>query len=450
MMKNDIRYITLGTALAVIALAGCTGMQEKDLFEESPALRIENSADKLKEILVSAPNGWVMQYYTGDGVSVFEGFNLFARFENSGKVTIAGNHRFLRDGNKDKYTEASSLYELLREEGLVLSFNTWNDVLTPFVDPVSFWAAPENLYKDGEGMMGDQNLVVTSMSQSEIKLRGERYRGNVRLIRADRDWETYISDTEEMKNMITNDKIDTYYLTAGNELLYCVGLRKGRYRLSEKIDNYLKNDSLSCCFTPTGFYNEEPDTIAGHIFQEFKLNEDGSALVNEDGTVRLVATWDMFFINDCRDVSRIRWMDVETMSADIKELYDQVNAAFKTITNNYELQRIGIGRSQVDAKDYTDGLVVEWKPSKRASAIKGGVAMTLSVSAVGKATFAYLENAKIDEELRKLGKPAVEGAVRRLAAALAGTYQMTPDNTFNPSSVQFQSVNGTVSFSLGK
>ena len=142
-MKKDIRYIIAGVALAVIAFASCTSLQEDDLFEESAALRIEHNAQKLQEILVNATEGWFMQYYTGDGVSVFEGFNLFARFENSGKVTIAGNHRFLRDGKAGTLTEASSLYEVIREDGLVLAFNTWNDVLTPFVDPVAFWAAPE-------------------------------------------------------------------------------------------------------------------------------------------------------------------------------------------------------------------------------------------------------------------------------------------------------------------
>lgn len=441
MMKNDIRYITLSTALAVIALAGCTGMQEKDLFEESPALRIENSADKLKEILVSAPNGWVMQYYTGDGVSVFEGFNLFARFENSGKVTIAGNHRFLRDGNKDKYTEASSLYELLREEGLVLSFNTWNDVLTPFVDPVSFWAAPENLYKDGEGMMGDQNLVVTSMSQSEIKLRGERYRGNVRLIRADRDWETYISDTEEMKNMITNDKIDTYYLTAGNELLYCVGLRKGRYRLSEKIDNYLKNDSLSCCFTPTGFYNEEPDTIAGHIFQEFKLNEDGSALVNEDGTVRLVATWDMFMAES----TNIMWLDAESLSEDLKTKYDDIDLALTTANKNNSLSRIGIGKT-LNGNNVT-GVVVQWYTNARQTATKmGGMALIRTNPTYGQLKIESQPDV-MDNEM-KTKATGVLDALKAFGAALDGIYTMKPESYFVPSTTVFTSADGNKTFTL--
>ena len=219
-MGKDIRLITIGVALAAIAFTGCTRFEEEDLFDESPALRIEHAAEKLQEILVNAPEGWVIQYYTGRGVSVFEGFNLFAKFEKGGKVTMAGNHRFLRDGNAGKYIESSSLYELILEDGLVLAFNTWNDVLTPFVDPVAHWAAPKNLLKDGEGMEGDQNLVVTSMSENELTFRGERHEARIRMVKADRDWKTYIADTEAMKSRITSSLINTYYITDGDTTMY--------------------------------------------------------------------------------------------------------------------------------------------------------------------------------------------------------------------------------------
>ena len=134
--------------LPAFVLTSCR-FEDEDYFGESAALRIEHSADQLKNQLVDAPNGWVMQYFCGTEVAQFEGFNLFARFENSNKVTLAGNHRFLRNGNQNKYTEASSVYEMLKEDGLVLAFNVWNDVLTPFVDPVSYGDAPKNIIKDG-------------------------------------------------------------------------------------------------------------------------------------------------------------------------------------------------------------------------------------------------------------------------------------------------------------
>ena len=428
------------------ALASCSQFQEENFFEESAALRVEHNSAKLQDILVDAPNGWVMQYYTGDGVSVFEGFNLFAKFEKSGKVTMAGDHRFLRDGKAGTYTEATSLYELIREDGLVLAFNTWNDVLTPFVDPVAFWAAPENLYKDGAGMEGDQNLVVKSMKADEIICRGERYNAEVRLVKADRDWQTYIADTKAMKEQITSEKINSYYIITDKETKFCVGLRDGRYRISERIKNPLKVDSLSCCFTPTGFRNERVDTLGGHLFHEFKLNEDGSALVNEDGTVRIIATWDTYLA----ETEEIMWIDGTTVTGDLKASYDQLMAALEAADKVYA-PRIGIGRSQIATGDNSvSGLVIEWYTNKRKtkqSLTRGGLTMKRSVPSMGQMTIAYAEDATTDNDMKTL-KASVLALVRSFAAALAGTYQMTANSNFVPTEVQFQSLEGENSFRL--
>lgn len=445
MMKKYISVITLGVAIAAIVLTGCSRFEEEDRFEESAALRIEHAADKLREILVNAPQGWVIQYYTGRGVSVFEGFNLFAKFEKGGKVTLAGNHRFLRDGNAGKYTEASSLYEIILEDGLVLAFNTWNDVLTPFVDPVAPWAAPNIIRNDGAGMQGDQNLVVTFMSENELRFRGERYSAQIRMVKADRDWQTYIADTEAMKSRITNNVINTYYITDGDTTMYFSGLRNGRYLFCERLVDSRKKDSLSCCFTPTGFRNERPDTLDGHVFQEFKMNEEGTALVNEDGTVRIIGTWDTYIAEN----TEVMWMDPESMSADLKALYDQLAVALQTIRSTYTLERIGLGNSQVvQGKDMVNGLVIEWKPSKRVQPVRGGLALKRSVPAMGQMTITCAEDAKIDEELKGTMNATVETAVRAFGAALAGTYEMTANSNFVPTAAQLQSVDSEKSFRI--
>lgn len=442
MKKHITLFRVVTSVMLAVALTGCTQFEEEDLFEDSAALRTEKNADKLQDILTNAPQGWVMQYYTGRGISVFEGFNLFARFEKSGKVTLAGNHRFLRDGRANIYTEYASLYELIREEGLVLAFNTWNDVLTPFVDPVAFYYAPDNLLKDGEGMQGDQNLVVMTFNDNEITFRGERYGGAVRMVRADRSWTDYIADTEKMKNFITSENLKSYYLIGGNDTMYCVGLYDGRYRISERIKNPLHTDSVSCCFTPTGFRNERIDTIGGHLFQEFKLNADSTALVNEDGSVKIFATWDTYLA----EATNIMWMDDLTMSDDLKTLYDQLDAAFKASNRNYSLARLGIGKT-TNANNVT-GLVVQWFTNTRKTSRKmGGMALERSVPAMGQMTISCAENAILDNEMK--GKSdAIISIVRSLGAVLSGTYKLTANNNFVPTGALYQSINGQTSFSV--
>lgn len=370
-------------------------------------------------------------------MSVFEGFNLFARFEKDGKVTVAGDHRFLRDGNAGKYTEACSLYELIREDGLVLAFNTWNDVLTPFVDPVAFWAAPDNLLKDGEGMQGDQNLVVMSMKEDEVIFRGERYDAEVRMVKSDRDWQTYISDTKAMKERITNKTIDSYYISAGNETLYCVGLRNGRYRISDRVDNPLKVDSLSCCFTPEGFRNEKVDTIAGHPFQEFKLNKEGSALVNEDGSVRITATWDRYIVNSRTAV----WnFDQEKLTEEQKGLLEQINTELKVFNTNYSLAQIGLGRSS--GSGAVKGLVVTFYTNAgKTKTNTAGLSLTTTCPLYGQMQISYSDDEKTDKNLDNLSKKCnIEALVRQFAATLSGTYDMVPNDYFLPTGCELHAV----------
>ena len=144
MKKNQLYRLTFLAMLPALVLTSCK-FEDDDLFDESAALRIEHKSDEMKSLLSSAPNGWVMQFFCASDEGNYEGFNLFARFEMNGKVTMASNHRMLRDGNAGKYTEDVSVYELLKEDGLILAFNVWNDILTPFTDPVDPSAAPKNI-----------------------------------------------------------------------------------------------------------------------------------------------------------------------------------------------------------------------------------------------------------------------------------------------------------------
>ena len=149
MKVKHIINTSLMCATAAMLSTSCTFEQE-DYFDESASLRITHLNEDIQSRLVNQStgenNGWVIQYFVaGTDEMDFEGFNLFGRFYKNNTVTLASNHRYLRNGNANKYTEHTSHYEMLAEEGPVLSFNTWNDILTVFEDPVSPTSAPGTL-----------------------------------------------------------------------------------------------------------------------------------------------------------------------------------------------------------------------------------------------------------------------------------------------------------------
>ena len=420
--------------------------EEDDYFDESASLRVEHAIDQIQTNLSSAENGWVMQYFCGTGVAHFEGFNLFAKFDKNGKVTIAGNHRFLRDGNANKYTEANSLYSLLLEDGPVLAFNTWNDVLTPFVDPVAYYAAPNSLVKDGEGMQGDHNFVVMSNNDNEIILRGERHSAEVRLVKCDRSWADYIADTETMKNSFTNSSINEYYvINNNNDTLYFSGLRNGRFRYTEDLVKGVKLDSLSCVFTPNGFRTEHTDSIGSCKFHEFKMAEDKTCLKNEDGSVKVIAYWDNYIVKH----TAVWKLDASLFSAEQTSLFNQIDAELKKHNANWSLESIGIGKST--GSNAIVGLVLTFYTSTaKTKTNTAGLAMTMSRPAYGQITINCTAEDKIDKNMETIKKKAteLENLTRSFAATLNGTYQITPDSYFLPTGGQFDAVSGGTSFKL--
>ena len=452
-MKNNIARGFIYCAMVAVVSTAFTScrFEDEDLFDESPALRIEHTGDKLQQILTEAPNGWVMQYFCGKDISQFEGFNLFAKFDKNGKVTFAGNHRYLRDGNANKYTEAVSTYNLQKEDGLVLEFSTWNDVLTPFSDPVSPWLAPTYVVKNGEGMHGDHNFCVLTINDNEVIMIGQRHQATVRLVKCDRTWTQYIDDTEAMKQKIWSDDIHSLYVMDDEETLYMdnaktVNKHDGVFRFCDDLvyRNAVKADSVAFVFTPKGLRFENVQTVGHSKFQEMTLSEDNSALVSEDGNVKMMATWDLYLAQS----EAIQWIDAESLSADLKPLYDAIDKALTANNKNYTLARIGIGRTT--NPNNVLGLCVQWfTNTRKTSRSMGGLALTRSIPSNAQIAITCDEDANIDNNM-KARSAAVQAAVRALGAAMAKTYNVTPGSYFLPSAAKFVSVDGTTTFTYAE
>lgn len=449
-MRSQLCMMHYALCLAAAGtLLGCTFEQE-DYFDETAALRVTHLNQKIKERLVQQSaggnHGWVIQYFVaGTDDNNFEGFNLFGDFKESGSVTLAGNHRFLRNGNANKYTEDISTFKMLGEEGPVLSFDTWNDILTVFEDPVDPSAAPSSLVNDGEGMNGDHNLVMSSFKDDEIVFLGERHRAQIRFIPCDLPWEEYIQTVTDMKNKITNTTLTSYYVTNGTDTMYFSRLNRGYFNYVDRLDDPLKNKVLSCVFTPEGFRLHRVDSLSTNAFQEFTLADDESCLLNEDRTVQVIPCWDKYIVNH----TAVWKMDTELFSAEQKSLYGQINEAFKTFNSSCSLASIGIGKSS--GANSVTGLVLTFYTNTAGTKTNTvGLSLTMSKPAYGQLQIDCIEDNPVDKNMESVLKrsPDMEKLARAFAATLKGTYEMTPDNYFLPTGGMFKAINGGTSFKL--
>ena len=315
-MKINKIYSAISVALFATALTACSSFQEDDLFDESASLRITKFNEDLQARLVEQSTegkyGWVIQYFVG---SESKGYNLFGRFDASGKVTLASNHPYLRGGNANKYTEYVSSYEMLREDGPVLAFNTWNDILTVFVDPVDPSQAPSTIVNDGEGMKGDHNFLFHAYEGQNILFRGQRHAAGIRFVPCDRPWEDYITDADAFKNSITNSTFNNFYVTDGKDTMYFSGLNNGLFTYQERLIDPLQSEPCACVFSVDGFRLKNKGQLGEKSFQNFTISDQKDCLYNEDKTVRVIPTWDNYIINTRTAV----WnYEMEQMSNDQK------------------------------------------------------------------------------------------------------------------------------------
>lgn len=446
--KTIFRTLLIATAFTA---SSCTFEQE-DYFEESASLRVTYTNEKIQNRLVEqsaeGQHGWVIQYFVA-GTDEWNGpgFNLFGRFHDNGRVTLAGNHQYLRNGNANKYTEATSTYEMLAEEGPVLSFNTWNDVLTVFEDPVDPTKAPGSLISDGEGMNGDHNLVLRAFNDEDIIFRGERHSAQTRFIPCDRPWEDYIADTETMRNYITNSIINSYYvINEASDTLYFVGLRNGRFNFCERENDPLSVTSLACVFTPQGFRTERQQTFGDNVFQEFTISEDSTCLVNADNTVKVIATWDNYIVSR----ATVWNFDPANFTAEQQNLYNQIDAEFVKYNSATSLASIGIGKSSGSRSVL--GLVLTFYTNAaktRTNTI--GLSLKMKKTAYGQMTIDCTEDDTTDQNFDavvKNGGTNMGNLARAFAATISGEYQIVPDNYFLPTSAVFSPVGAGNTFKL--
>lgn len=445
-MKKILFNISWVLSAAAMLLVGCK-FEQDDFFDESAALRIQHTNNKIQDILCEQStngHGWVMQYFVaGTDDYDFPGYNLFAKFEKSGKVTLASDHRYLRGGQANKFTEATSLYQMLAEEGPVISFNSWNDVLSVFADPVDPSKAPSQIINNGEGMRGDYNLVVMSYGKDEIILRGERYSALSRLIPCDCPWDEYLAKTDAARKLYGNSSMVAYYVTDAVDTLYLVNLNSGFPVLGERITDPLTKVVTPIVFTPTGFRLERERTFNEHPYQELTVSEDNTKLLSEDGNVQVIPCWDTYILNH----TAIWEIDETTLSEAQKGLIAQISEEVKKYNANWSLKSIGLGKST--GSEPVVGMVFTfYTNSAKTKTNNAGLAFEMNIPGYGQITYGCSESSKVDKNMKTIAAKATNmtSLCLELATTFAGTYNMKADNNFLPTKAEFTAVGGGVSF----
>lgn len=206
--------------LAAAALTACNN-EEEDIFDASPADRLNQAVEGYTDLLCSAPNGWVMQYFaanTNEG-----GYTFLMQFNHDTSVKIASNNRW----TSNAYKEETSVYQILTDNGPVLSFNTFNKVFHVFSTPEDVSGTSDN--EQGYGHNGDYEFVVMETTDTHIRLKGKKTSMTILMdmLPEGVDWQEYLQKLQDNASSWFNDTFDPLRLCLGDRVMVASGATSG-------------------------------------------------------------------------------------------------------------------------------------------------------------------------------------------------------------------------------
>lgn len=279
----DMRKITiLLWGILLFCLSGCL-KEEQDLFSESAAERLNHTLEKIDSLLIEAPNGWVLQYFA---TSESPGYPILVRFNSNGDVVVGSKNKLL--GNI--YTEEKSTFDVIGDNGPVLTFNTCNKVLHLFSDPVN---------PDGYGLGGDYEFVVESQTDSLIEMKGKKRGTEILLLplEANLSWSDYFNQLDKIETEIFGSA--SMYLVSGNDTVIAYNGTSHIFEFYDQNDG--SSTSVPFIMTNEGFrfYTTYLTTKKKQV-KSFYLNKEKEKVISyEDAGTYFVGPSILdFFVNN--------------------------------------------------------------------------------------------------------------------------------------------------------
>lgn len=345
-MKKIYSFIIMALMLCV-GFSSCSH-EEDDLFGESAAQRLNKSVDKYQNLLTSSENGWVMEFLPSDGS--YGGYLYTAKFGDE-KVTMASELSLYSDTEEwPAGTEVSSLYTVKAEQGVILTFDTYNVLFHFFSEPRGS--------SDIDGYESDYEFTFlkTSADEDTIYLRGKKYQNVLKMYKLkNTDSKTFIAQSVEMWDMI--EKVNYSSLKIGDKS-YPVAIGDKQFTVVD-IDNDSTKQATPMFYNPEGFHLYEPVTLDGKEYQYFKYDEETGNIATADGQgVIALPSVSEQFLN-----SPGYWkFDVNNMCDSLKVRYDSL----LTVSDSYTLAGVYIGNAVQSydlEKGYEKVIAIDWNLS---------------------------------------------------------------------------------------
>ncbi len=414
-----IHYILSALALAgSLSLSSCKN-EVDDVFDKSSAERLNASVEYFHNILLDQGGKWQMEYFTQDSE---QGYVYLMTFNKDGSVRISGNNPIISQvvGSTatTAYASQSSMWEIITDDGPVLTFNTYNPIFHIFADPKDDPGTTQTS-EQGYGHYGDYEFKLMRYTGDTLYVNGKKRGLQAVMTRLDPDTddEAYLSNVVALADSFFTALIPITYITMPNGSRYLV--RGGASLVPELCPEY-KRDTIddvvgvfkegwtyfaekhNALITPAGLTFMQPITLTDTndvsvVIQHFKLQPDGSLLSREDGVTTLAAdTINKLFFDptlarmpkgSTSGTPELAWtFDSRRMEGQFLELYNAFTAGMASSSLKATVRRADL------LYDETSG---RYSMLMRTRKVQGGTVMTLNA-------FLYFDTQRIGTDRFRL------------------------------------------------
>lgn len=276
-----------------------------EVFEKSAAERVDAVINEADALLESAQYGWVLHYFMG--IDYAYGGNTYTISFKNGKATFRCVGEFDDNGN---YLAETSTYKLNRDQGPVIIFDTYNDLLHFYGDP-----AGETSPTEVDGYQADFQFVIMSISEDKntIRLKGKKFGDHMVLERLTVPAEQYLDAVGEVSDIMEGNILTSTF--SGKEVSFNIA-QEGFVATFTGDDGQEVSEKSPYYVTPEGLVLMEPFEVLGQTISGVQyVANSGEFPITDNPSQKLVIDVNIFnqFLNG-------KWyIDANNMSASARE-----------------------------------------------------------------------------------------------------------------------------------
>lgn len=303
-MKKYLNIAALAlVAVSTLLMSSCKN-EVDEIFDEDAVARLAKAQAEYVNILTSNGGKWQMEYYANEDEP---GYVYLMTFSNDGSVVISGMNKWISyatgasgaSGGVPVYASATSLWDVITDNGPVLTFNSYNPYFHLFADPYDIPSSTGGQMQDdtndetGRGHEGDYEFTIMKFSGDTLYLSGKKHGIGMIMTRIDSsiDDRVYMNEVTAQADSFFNAKIPHVYINLPNGVRWIVkdGATSILKMFREDADEISTAEYHNVIITHDGLSFMSPISLDGYVIQNFIRQADGSLLCRDDMQTTMTA-----------------------------------------------------------------------------------------------------------------------------------------------------------------